>query len=300
MSNPASKAPRGTEHGEARQRMAGPADSGRSKFLSAETERALLERWVESRDRDALERLVNAHKPLVLKYASRQRASGLPLSDLAQEGYVGLMEAAHRFDLSKEVRFATYAQWWIKAAIQEYILRNAGTVRTVTSTRQRTLLFALRRLVEERGSEAAISPDERQELAGQFGVSADTVDRVIQRMGVRDRSLDSVVGEDGTSTLGDMIADPSDSPEEIAAEESEAAYRRELLMAALAELPERERRIIEARHLQENRHLLLDLGSEFGVSKERVRQLEQRALDKLARSIRRQRQEAAAEQPAVN
>lgn len=266
--------------------------SGKEKFLSVEVERELIARWVEHKDRAALDRLVEAHKPLVLKYASRNRNSGLSLADLAQEGYVGLMEAAHRFDLEKEVRFATYAQWWIRAAVQEFVLRNAGSVRTVTSSRQKSLMYALRRMQAAGKQVIALPDDEKDELAKQFGVSADTVDLLAARLGVRDTSLDARVGPDGDLTLGDLIADDRMTPEETAAVNSETDWRRALLQKALAELPERERHIIEARHLNEDRPILLELGQELGVSKERVRQLEKRALDKIERSVRRQRLEA--------
>lgn len=118
-------------------------------FLTEKAERSLLESWVIHKDRRALDRLVASHKSLVLKYATRARSNSLSLADLVQEGLIGLLEAAHRFDLTKEVRFATYAQWWIKAAIQEYADRNMSSVRAVTSTKQRTLLFAIRRLLKD-------------------------------------------------------------------------------------------------------------------------------------------------------
>ncbi len=254
---------------------------GQTKLLSEARERELLERWVDDHDQVALDELITSHKPLVLKIASRYRNYGLPLADLAQEGYVGLMEAAHRFDLEREVRFATYAQWWIKSAIQDYVLRNGSSVRTVTSSRQKSLLFTLRRLLNDPASDNMPSPETRDRLAAQFSVSTASVDRMAQRLGVRDQSLDAEFGPSGGLTLRELLPDDGPSPEEIVSNRDERNHHREWLVEALAELPERERRIIVERHLGEEKPILRDLGDEFGVSKERVRQLEKRAFERL-------------------
>lgn len=254
---------------------------GQTKLLSEERERALLVRWVDNSDQRALDELITSHKPLVLKIASRYRNYGLPLSDLAQEGYVGLMEAAHRFDLEREVRFATYAQWWIKSAIQDYVLRNGSSVRTVTSSRQKSLLFTLRKMLSEPDASNMPSTETREKLAAQFSVSTASVDRMAQRIGVRDQSLDAEFGPSGGMTLRDLLPDDGPSPEQIVSERDEKHHHRAWLDEALAELPERERRIIVERHLGEEKPILRDLGVEFGVSKERVRQLEKRAFERL-------------------
>jgi RNA polymerase sigma-32 factor len=267
---------------------------GQTKLLSEERERELLGRWVDDHDQRALDELITSHKPLVLKIASRYRNYGLPLSDLAQEGYVGLMEAAHRFDLEREVRFATYAQWWIKSAIQDFVLRNGSSVRTVTSSRQKSLLFTLRKLLSAPEADNMPSPEMRDTLATRFSVSAASVDRMAQRLSVRDQSLDAEFGASGGLSLRDMLADDGPSPEEIVSDSDERHHHRAWLAEALAELPERERRIIVERHLGEDKPILRDLGAEFGVSKERVRQLEKRAFERLRAAMIERRDTAGA------
>lgn len=254
---------------------------GQTKLLSEDRERDLLERWVDNEDEWALDELIASHKPLVLKIASRYRNYGLPLADLAQEGYVGLMEAAHRFELEREVRFATYAQWWIKSAIQDYVLRNGSLVRTVTSSRQKSLLFTLRKMLNQPDADNMPTPETRDKLAAQFSVSAASVDRMAQRLSARDQSLDAEFGTSGGMTLREMLPDDGPSPEQIVGDNDERHHRHAWLAEALAELPERERRIIVERHLGEDRPILRDLGEEFGVSKERIRQLEKRAFQRL-------------------
>ena len=258
------------------------------KFLTAEVERDLLERWIKRRDRRALDRLVESHKPLVLKHATRLRSAGLALADLVQEGYVGLLEAAQRFDLSQDVRFATYAQWWIKAAIQDYADRNSGSVRTVTSTKQRSLMIGLRRMMTDPNGRLSLDPDARQAMARRYRVSGETVDRILSRLAARDQSIDAPWRGDTDLTLGDTIADPSVGPEDLLATHDERSHRRRLLAKCLETLDPRERLIVERRHLAEDGAILMALGEELGVSKERVRQIEKRALAKLTRAVRRE------------
>lgn len=249
-----------------------------TRLLDPAEERDLIGRWIGSRDQAALDAIVAAHRPLVLKMASRHRASGLPLGDLVQEGNIGLLEAAHRFDPRREVRFATYAQWWIKSAIQEFVLRNGSAVRAVTSSRQKSLMFALARLARG-GSELA--PDDRAFLARRYGVSPAAVDRMRLRIGARDQSLDGAQIAGIGMRLIDMITDEAPDPEETAIAADEARRRSDRIVAALAALPERERRIVEERHLGDGAPLLREIGRRFGISKERVRQLEKRALERM-------------------
>lgn len=256
------------------------------EFLTAKVERDLLERWIHQGDPRALDRLVSSHKPLVLKHATRLRSGNLGLADLVQEGCVGLLEAAHRFDLNQEVRFATYAQWWIKAAIQDFADRNASSVRTVTSTKQRSLLFGLRRMLKDPNGSVSLTSEAKQEMATRYGVSPDTVDRVLSRISIRDLSIDAPWGEDAGMTLGDTLTDDADTAEDLLAEDDERRYRRELLAEGLDTLTSRERLIVQRRHLDEKGAILLELGDELGVSKERVRQIEKRALEKLVRAVR--------------
>lgn len=249
-----------------------------AKLLSAEEEKGLIGRWTGARDQSALDRIVTAHRPLVLKIAARYRRYGHPMGDLVQEGHIGLLEAAHRFDPGRDVRFATYAQWWIKSAMQEFVLRNSGAVRTITSSRQKSLLFTMARMAADG---APIECEERARLASRFGVSLAAVDRLSLRMGVRDLSLDAGRAADGAQSLADVLACDRPGPEEAVLAEDETRHRAQRLAAALAALPPRERRIVEARHLRERPPLLREIGRDFGVSKERVRQLERRALARL-------------------
>ena len=253
-----------------------------TRLLDAAEEKGLLGRWIEAREPAALDALVAAHRPLVLKIANRYRSHGLPHGDLVQEGHVGLLEAAHRFDPRRDVRFATYAQWWIKSAIQEFVLRNGAAVRTVTSSRQKSLMFALSHLL--RGGRD-LAAEDRAYLARRYGVSPAAVDRLTLRLGARDQSLDGALAPGSDLTLADAIADDAPGPEEIAIAADEERLRRERLAEALAALPERERRIVAERHLGEEAPLLREIGSRFGVSKERVRQLEKRALGRLRRLL---------------
>jgi len=253
-----------------------------TRLLDAAEEKSLIARWLGAREQAALDALVAAHRPLVLKIANRYRGHGLALGDLIQEGHIGLLEAAHRFDLRRDVRFATYAQWWIKSAVQEFVLRNGSAVRAVTSSRQKSLLFALSRLLG-RGGELAAA--DRAYLARRYGVSLAAVDRMTLRVGARDQSLDGALMTGSDLKLIDAIADDAPGPEDAAIAADEARRRAGHIAAALAALPERERRIVEERHLREDAPLLREMGRRFGVSKERVRQLEKRALARLRRML---------------
>lgn len=264
------------------------------RFLTEAAERDLVARWLARRDQAALAELIAAHRPLVLKIASRFRPFGLPLADLVQEGQVGLLEAAHRFDPGRNVRFATYAQWWIKSAIQEFALRNASAVRLVTSSRHKSLLAEIRRRAAD-GAPAEADPAARAAMARRHGVSPEAVEGMILRLGARDQSLDAPLGAEGGLTVADTIACERPTPEEAALEGDERRFRSAALGRALAALPERERRIIEDRHLQDDeRPILRELGAGLGVSKERVRQIEKRALARLRALMTAERARAGA------
>ncbi len=262
--------------------MSSRVKNGATRLLDAAEEKGLIRRWLEAREQDALDALVSAHRPLVLKIANRYRRYGLPLGDLIQEGHIGLLEAAHRFDPRRDVRFATYAQWWIKSAIQEFVLRNGSAVRAVTSSRQKSLMFALSHLLRGGG---ALAAEDRAYLARRYGVSPAAVDRLTLRLWARDQSFDGALLPGSDLTLADALADDAPGPEEIAIAADEARRRGESIAAALAALPERERSIVAERHLGEDAPLLREIGGRFGVSKERVRQLEKRALDRLRRLL---------------
>jgi len=261
----------------------GPASSGRSR------ERELALRWRESGDEAALHELAGAYGRLVVGLAGRFRSYGLPLADLIQEGHVGLMQAAARFEAGREVRFSTYATWWIRAAMQDFVLRNWSIVRTGTTAAQKTLFFNLRRMRARLAdpSGVALTPEESGRIATDLGVAPAEVTAMEQRLGATDQSLNVGLAVGGELERQDLIPDDRPGPEEAVIGMRDAATRSRWLNEALAELNERERRIIAGRRLAEAGITLERLGSELGISKERVRQLEQRALGKLRSSMLR-------------
>jgi RNA polymerase sigma-32 factor len=219
----------------------------------------------------------------------RFRNYGLPAGDLIQEGNVGLMQAAMRFDPERDVRFSTYAAWWIRSAIQDYILRNWSIVRTGTTASQKSLFFNLRRL-RARISDNPDGPmtrEARQQIAVALNVSAADVEIMEVRLGVADQSLNTPLAEDSEIDRQDRIADMRPNPEDVVIGMRDAAARSRWLAQALNELSPRERRIVHQRRLTEAGVTLEELGRELGVSKERVRQLEHRALAKLKTAIER-------------
>ncbi|MSO77421.1 MAG: RNA polymerase factor sigma-32 [Alphaproteobacteria bacterium] len=256
-------------------------------LLTREHELDPTRRWRDSQDEAALHELIGAYHRLAVSMATRFRHYGLPMSDLVQEGVVGLMQAARRFDPERDVRFSTYAAWWIRAAIQDYVLRNWSIVRTGTTAAQKALFFNLRRLRArlDGGNDGTMTPEDRKSVAATLGVPVTDVEIMEQRLGGSDLSLNAPVGTDGDGEWQNFLTDTRPSPEEEVTERHDGAIRRKWLRQALEELPARERRIIVRRLLNEDAATLASLGSDLGVSKERVRQLEQRALDRLRRSL---------------
>lgn len=260
----------------------------KAPMLTREREEVLTRRWAMERDEVALHALVTSHTRLVVSIAMRFRGYGLPLGDLIQEGNVGLMQAIMRFDPAREVRFSTYATWWIRAAIQDFVLRNWSIVRTGTTAAQKSLFFNLRRLrARIDGTALGTSTDEtRLKIARDLRVQLGEVETMETRLTVRDQSLNAPRAGDGTREWGETLVDDRPSPEDIVIATRDSATREKWLSAALSELSERERRIIRERHLRDEIVTLDELGRSFGVSKERVRQIEHRALKKLERFLR--------------
>jgi RNA polymerase sigma-32 factor len=267
------------------------------RYISATMELPLLERdhevnlakrWLEQRDENALHELVGAHARLVVRIAAGFRVSGLPMADLIQEGNIGLMEAAERFDPEREVRFSTYASWWIVASIQNFILRNSSIVRAATTPKQRRLFFNLRRLRGRLtgGYDGGLSTDERMMLAERFGVTMAEVERMESHLTRPDQSLNLAIGSDESAEIQDFIADTAPTPEEVAERSSGVRARRASIDKALGKLTPRERQIIVRRFLEDRKETLAQIGSSFGVSKERIRQIEARALQKLKEEMR--------------
>ncbi len=254
-------------------------------YLERDEEQDLAIRWVENQDQNALHQLTSAHMRLVIAVASKFRRYGLPMSDLVQEGHVGLLEAAARFDPHREVRFSTYATWWIRASIQDYILRNWSIVRGGTSSGQKSLFFNLRRLRAKITAEDnnINTQDLYCELANAIGVSVKDVATMDARLSGADVSLNAPVStdEESGSERQDFIESEEALPDAKVSEMIDGERRSEWLHSALDVLNERELRIVNRRRLSEKGATLEELGNELGISKERVRQLENRALKKL-------------------
>ncbi len=248
--------------------------------LSRSEERALVER-ARRGDSAAVTRLITSHLRFVLHIARRYRSYGHPLADLFQEGTVGLMEALKRFNPERDVRLATYAMWWIRSSIQDYVVRSRSLVRIGTTAAQKSLFFNLRRRVGELMEGDGVSEDFARALAERFNMSVAEVVNLARRIARPDQSLDVPVSNDGSALLIDQVADQRPTPEDEVAEASEFRLWRTRLTAALAKLPPRELLIIRRRFLAEIAPSRAALGAELGVSKERVRQLEVRALARL-------------------
>jgi RNA polymerase sigma-32 factor len=260
----------------------------RFPLLEPQDEYMFAKRWREHGDGDAAHRLVTSHLRLVAKIAMGYRGYGLPISEVISEGNVGLMQAVKRFEPEKGFRFATYALWWIKAAIQEYILRSWSLVKLGTTANQKKLFFNLRKAKSKISAldEGDLRPDQVKIIARQLGVTEQNVVDMNRRLG-GDVSLNAPIREEGDSgEWQDWLVDEISDQETRLSESEEADNRRKALGEALTVLNERERRIFEARRLADDPIILEDLASEFGVSRERVRQIEVRAFEKVQRAVK--------------
>ena len=258
-------------------------------YLQREEEYELAIRWKEQRDQDALHKITSAHMRLVISMASKFRHFGLAMSDLIQEGHVGLLEAAARFEPEREVRFSTYATWWIRASIQDYILRNWSIVRGGTSSAQKALFFNLRRLRARlsQGSDSLSGSAMYREIATALKVSESDVALMDSRLSGPDSSLNAPLMEDesGSADRQDFLVATGPLPDEIVSASIDDDRRVHWLHDALDVLSERELKIIRERRLQDDGATLEALGSKLGISKERVRQIETRALEKLRAAL---------------
>ncbi|TCT05860.1 RNA polymerase RpoH-like sigma 32 subunit [Tepidamorphus gemmatus] len=266
-------------------------------YLDKDEEQLLAQRWRNDRDEAALHRLTHAHMRLVIAIAARFRHFGLAMSDLIQEGHVGLLEAAARFEPDRDVRFSTYATWWIRASIQDYILRNWSIVRGGTSSTQKALFFNLRRLRAKLGQ--GPSPLSEQELhrriAEAIGVSESDVAMMDARLSAPDTSLNApAIESEGSAERQDFLVSDAPLQDETVGEAIDGEKRRRRLRAALEVLTERELRIVRERRLREEGATLEALGLALGISKERVRQIESRALEKLRAALIDQEPDAGA------
>lgn len=259
-------------------------------LLEREHEVELATKWRDEGDDRAMHELVMAYARIVVSAASRYRYYGLSNGDLIQEGNIGLMQAAKRFDPDRGVRFSTYAAWWIRASIQDHILRNWSIVRTGTTAAHKSLFFKLRRLRARIGEAdgGPLSHEGRQKIAETIGVTVADVTVMEQRLSGADGSLNAAVSQESESEAQDFLADERPNPEQVVIELHDGEVLSRWLNDALSELSPRERLIIMKRRLQDDGATLEQLGGVLGVSKERVRQLEHRALKKLKKSLEEQ------------
>jgi RNA polymerase sigma-32 factor len=257
-------------------------------MLEPQEEYMLAKSWREHGDRTAAHRLVTSHLRLVAKIAMGYRGYGLPISEVISEGNVGLMQAVKRFEPEKGFRLATYAMWWVKAAIQEYILRSWSLVKMGTTANQKKLFFNLRKAKSKISAldEGDMRPDQVKTIAKRLGVPEQDVIDMNRRLS-GDASLNAPIRADGDSgEWQDWLVDDSTSQETRLAESEELDNRRKALSDALSVLNDRERRIFEARRLADNPVTLEELADEFGVSRERVRQIEVRAFEKVQKAVK--------------
>ncbi len=269
----------------------------RFPMLDPEEEYILAKRWKEHGDVEAAHKLVTSHLRLVAKIAMGYRGYGLPMNEIISEGNVGLMQAVKRFDPDRGYRLATYAMWWIRAAIQEYILRSWSLVKMGTTAAQKKLFFNLRRLKSrlDEFEEGDLSPESVKEIAETLDVAEQDVIEMNRRLGGPDHSLNAMLRADGDSEWQDWLVDDSESQEETVAEQEELDYRRSLLTDAMGVLNDREKHILTERRLKEPATTLEELSGQYGISRERVRQIEVRAFEKLQKEMKRLEKQRALE-----
>ena len=257
-------------------------------MLEADQEYMLAKHWREDEDLDSAHQLVTSHLRLVAKIAMGYRGYGLPLSELISEGNVGMMQAVKRFDPERGFRLATYAMWWIRAAIQEYILHSWSLVKMGTTAAQKKLFFNLRKLKGQMQAidEGDLAPEQVTKIAEALNVPEVDVVNMNRRLAAPDHSLNAPLRIDGDGEWQDWLVDESDSQETTLAETEEFEKRHKLLIAAMETLNERERHILEERRLKDGPTTLEELSQQYGISRERVRQIEVRAFEKLQKAIR--------------
>ncbi len=263
-------------------------EAKRFPMLTLDRERELTMAWRDQRDRAALNHLVGSHLRLVVKIARGFGGYGLPLADLVAEGNVGLMQAAEKFDPDRGFRFATYAMWWIRASIQEYILHSWSLVKMGTTAAQKKLFFNLRKLKGQLRAidDGDLSPENVRRIAAELDVPEADVVSMNRRLGSPDHSLNAPLRMEGEGEWQDWLVDDADDQETTLGERQELGLRRDLLRGAMAHLTERERDILAERRLRDQPTTLEELSQKYGISRERVRQIEVRAFEKLQKAIK--------------
>ena len=256
-------------------------------MLQPDEEYMLAKRWKEHGDAQAAQKLITSHLRLVAKIAMGYRGYGLPIGEVISEGNVGLMQAVKKFEPDKGFRLATYAMWWIKASIQEFVLRSWSLVKMGTTANQKKLFFNLRKVKSqiEALEDGDLRPDQVQLIAKKLGVTEEDVVSMNRRLG-GDTSLNAHMRDDSEGEWQDWLVDESDNQEEMLAQSEEQQMRHGLLVEAMDKLSDRERRVFEARRLQDEPATLEELSQEFGVSRERIRQIEVRAFDKVQKAVK--------------
>ena len=256
-------------------------------MLTHEEEFMLAQRWREHDDVDAAHKLVTSHLRLVAKIAMKYKGYGLPVADLVSEGNIGLMKAVKKFEPERGFRLSTYAMWWIRAAITEHILRSWSLVKMGTMAAQKKLFFSLRRVKGQLKilDQGELAPEEAAALSEALNVPAKDILSMNRRMASRDASLNAPVTHEETMEFQDTLVDDTPSPEALVADSEEMTQRRGLLSDALETLPDRERHILTERRLKDDPMTLEDLGKIYDISRERVRQLEVRAFEKISKEI---------------
>ena len=257
-------------------------------LLEPEEEYMLAKRWVDHEDTEAAHKMVTSHLRLAAKIAMGYRGYGLPQAEVISEANVGLMQAVKRFDPEKGFRLATYAMWWIRASIQEYILRSWSLVKLGTTSAQKKLFFNLRKAKAKIGAleDGDLRPENVKRIATDLGVTEDEVISMNRRLAAPDHSLNAPLRQEGDGEWQDWLVDDSDTQEDVLGEQEELEKRRGLLVGAMKVLNDRERHILTERRLKESPTTLEDLSKEYDISRERVRQIEVRAFEKIQKAVK--------------
>ena len=252
-------------------------------LLEEQREKTLAKKWLKKKDEAALHELIQSHIRLVIAFAVKYKNYGLNLSDLIQEGNIGLMKAAERFDTEKEVRFSTYASWWIRASIQDFVLKNWSLVRIATTSKQKSLFFSLRKLKQKihQTEHGSIDYNTAQGIAHDLSISTADVIKMDARISQNDSSLNHKISEDGENEFLELIEDEDARPDDQIFNKDDDTFKKEVISNALKELDSREVKIIKERHLTDKAKTLDILGQELQISKERVRQIEKNAMIKM-------------------
>ncbi len=252
-------------------------------LLEEQREKTLAKKWLKKKDEAALHELIQSHIRLVIAFAVKYKNYGLNLSDLIQEGNIGLMKAAERFETEKEVRFSTYASWWIRASIQDFVLKNWSLVRIATTSKQKSLFFSLRKLKQKihQTEHGSIDYNTAQGIAHDLSISTADVIKMDARISQNDSSLNHKISEDGENEFLELIEDEDARPDDKIFSKDDDTFKKEVISDALKELDSREVKIIKERHLTDKAKTLDVLGQELKISKERVRQIEKNAMIKM-------------------